>query len=451
MLEGLVNKLDTLATDERTRIIGLNMWVREVETVDHIWKMDVKNTAILMNELMNRRNWEDTQTTMCQPERCGHNELPSRDKNRDENCYHLYHSCSDHDCDQDHGYKHCNNDHNNQNHRYLWTGDNNHNGQDHPWMCDNGYNRNNNQRTFNNRTNERNYDHPKRCPPLMQNECDLLHNHDSCNKCHKFYTDCGRNCENWLDAHFYQTLTLQDALDAKSRKINKPDNRNAVTATMPHADFNNVYNASMAALLGNNPSYNMPRNMYDNNKAEWAMSALPMSHIHEVNAILPSSSIPFNLGSGSDTSDKNAFNCEVSKAPLIVDHLTWDANVFGRNEFPTTINCLLDNGAHLILIRPETITDLMLPIRKLETLISVTLALEGKKTISVFHDYVYLQLASGNNEWMSKTVCALLAPGLCSNILLGLLFLAHNNIVIDHTAHTVIDKELGFDLNSRMP
>ena len=118
-----------------------------------------------------------------------------------------------------------------------------------------------------------------------------------------------------------------------------------------------------------------------------------------------------------------------------------------------TINCLLDNGAHLILIRPETITDLALPIHKLETPISITLALEGKKTISIFHDYVYLQLMSRNNEWMSKTICTLVAPGLCSNILLGLPFLTHNNIVIDHAAHTTINKETGFDLmnnSSRM-
>jgi hypothetical protein len=242
-------------------------------------------------------------------------------------------------------------------------------------------------------------------------------------------------------------------MDAKARKMNKTDNRNAVAATMPHAGFDDVYNASVAALLGNNPSYDAPGNMYDN-KAERTMSAPPTSHIREINAILPSASIPFNLGNGSDSSDDNAFDREVSHAPLTVDHLTWDANVFGGNEFPTKINCLLDNGAHLVLIRPETVADLALPIRKLETPISVTLALEGKKTVSVFHDYVYLQLASGNNEWMSKTVRALVAPGLCSNILLGLPFLTHNNIVIDHAARTTIDKISGFNLmsdNSKMP
>ena len=138
----------------------------------------------------------------------------------------------------------------------------------------------------------------------------------------------------------------------------------------------------------NNPSYDAPGNIYDN-KAECTMSAPPTSHIHKINAILPSASIPFNLGNGSDSSDENAFNREVSHTPLTVDHLMWDANVFGGNEFPTKINCLLDNGAHLVLIRPETVADLALPIHKLDTPISVTLALEGKKTTSVFHDYVH--------------------------------------------------------------
>jgi len=144
----------------------------------------------------------------------------------------------------------------------------------------------------------------------------------------------------------------------------------------------------------------------------------------------------------------------VEIAPVTVEHLKWDANVFGGNKFPMRVNCLLDNGAHLVLIRPETVADLALPIRKLNKPICVTLALQGENTITKLFDYVHLQLSSMNNEWSSKTVCALIAPGLCSNILLGLPFLVHNNIVIDHTARTAIDKESGFDLmndNDRMP
>lgn len=56
MSEGLINKLDMLPMDERDRIndiIGLNMWVQEVKMVDHIWKMDLQNTAKVMNKIIN--------------------------------------------------------------------------------------------------------------------------------------------------------------------------------------------------------------------------------------------------------------------------------------------------------------------------------------------------------------------------------------------------------------
>jgi hypothetical protein len=43
-------------------------------------------------------------------------------------------------------------------------------------------------------------------------------------------------------------------------------------------------------------------------------------------------------------------------------------------------------------------------------------------------------------------VHALIAPSLCSKILLGLPWLAHNKIVIDHSLHTAIDKSCDFDI-----
>jgi hypothetical protein len=188
-----------------------------------------------------------------------------------------------------------------------------------------------------------------------------LNDHDGCNRCCKFYiTPDHRSyvCQDWPDAHSYRTLTLQDALDAKPQQSNLQNNcaeqRNVVAATIPvNPNFDNVYNAGMAAMLGNAPTY-------DGNKAERAASAPPGAYIREVNAVLPSS-IAFALGNGSISSEENDFLGAVSNiAPLTIDHLQWNANVFGRNEFPTRITCLLDNSAHLVLIRPETVADLSL-------------------------------------------------------------------------------------------
>ena len=45
----------------------------------------------------------------------------------------------------------------------------------------------------------------------------------------------------------------------------------------------------------------------------------------------------------------------------------------------------------------------------------------------------------------------MIAPTLCAPILLGLPFLSHNQIVIDHTTRTAVDKTTGFDLMNPGP
>jgi hypothetical protein len=47
---------------------------------------------------------------------------------------------------------------------------------------------------------------------------------------------------------------------------------------------------------------------------------------------------------------------------------------------------------------------------------------------------------------------ALIAQNLCTNILLGLPFLKHNKIIIDHNSDTAVAKDSGFDLlNENLP
>jgi len=457
MSEGLTNKLETLPTEERKRIRdieNINIWMREVETIDRTWKAELKTTSEMMTDLLNRRTREEARNAprTFEQQRTYYNDQPTRAENRDEGRYHPYRARNTErgergerdadrnrprDHDQDRGY------------RRDYDHDRNYNRP-----RDNGYNRPRETDTRNSggRANENfarndSYNNrQKRCPPLTQREREILNEHDGCKRCRKPYVGANHRCEGWPDADSYRTLTLQDALDARGRLDRQPgrsNNRNVVAATMPFTNgLDNVYNSNSTGSRDNN-------NMYSANKAERSMSAPPASHIREINAVLPSSSIPFALGSGSDTSEDN----RVSIAPLTVDHLKWDANVFGSNEFPTRISCLLDNGAHLVLIRPETVADLALPIRKLSEPLSATLAIGGEKIVTSFHNYVHLQLNSVNNEWASKTVRALIAPELCTNILLGLPFLSHNNIVVDHAARTAVDKKSGFDLlnnNSKM-
>jgi len=79
---------------------------------------------------------------------------------------------------------------------------------------------------------------------------------------------------------------------------------------------------------------------------------------------------------------------------------------------------------------------------------SVEMAMEnggGKVTVELV-EWVKLRLYDPSGLWFSKTVCAVIAPSLCAPVILGMPFLTHNNIVIDHAARTVIDKNCGFDL-----
>jgi hypothetical protein len=72
---------------------------------------------------------------------------------------------------------------------------------------------------------------------------------------------------------------------------------------------------------------------------------------------------------------------------------------------------------------------------------------EGERKVSVFlYEYVKLWLYDSSGEYAAKSVHAIVALNLISPVILGLPFLTHNSIVIDHTARTAIDKEQGFDL-----
>jgi hypothetical protein len=75
----------------------------------------------------------------------------------------------------------------------------------------------------------------------------------------------------------------------------------------------------------------------------------------------------------------------------------------------------------------------------------VMLGESAKQTIELT-EYVKLHLYDLSNYWTSKTVQAIIAPLLCAPVILGLPFLTHNTIIVDHAAQTETDKTTGFDL-----
>ena len=117
-------------------------------------------------------------------------------------------------------------------------------------------------------------------------------------------------------------------------------------------------------------------------------------------------------------------------------------------EFPITFNALIDHGSSSVLIRKSLTKELGLRHRHLRDPFSTELAMENdKQKIEIqFSDYVKLQLHDPSTLWSSKTMRAIVAPGLCAPMILGLPFLKHNDIIVDASACTAIDKKSAFNL-----
>lgn len=116
------------------------------------------------------------------------------------------------------------------------------------------------------------------------------------------------------------------------------------------------------------------------------------------------------------------------------------------------VKTLLDHGSHLILIRPEIANDLNLTQHTLTNPehIQVALQSESPKNI-VLNEYVHLCLSDSSFCWTSHTVHAAIAPHLSVPVLLGLPFLVHNQIIIDHELRTTVNKGAKFNLLHPMP
>ena len=76
---------------------------------------------------------------------------------------------------------------------------------------------------------------------------------------------------------------------------------------------------------------------------------------------------------------------------------------------------------------------------------------QSEKKQTKLYNYVKLSLISLDCTWTSRSVKALITPGLCVPTILGLPWLEHNTIIIDHTAHTRIDKINSYDLLNPPP
>ncbi len=74
-------------------------------------------------------------------------------------------------------------------------------------------------------------------------------------------------------------------------------------------------------------------------------------------------------------------------------HIVWQAAAFDQREFPNIVECLMDTGANLILIRPETAADLGLTPQRLRHPIPISTALDDSHAPSSIYLDHYLTLS----------------------------------------------------------
>ncbi|KAF9568677.1 hypothetical protein CPC08DRAFT_605382, partial [Agrocybe pediades] len=242
-----------------------------------------------------------------------------------------------------------------------------------------------------------------RCPSLTNEERELLVKYHGCFKCRRYNVQHrSSNCPNgYPSGKNYQVLT--DSRDAQGNPPRRGDNQQTAKA--------------VAAVTEEEE---------ERSDAEDFVASVMQTAV---------------LGEGS------ASESEV-RSPLKAKHITWDALIDSPAlEFPVKLKTLIDNGSHLVLIRPDVVTKLGLTPSPLSEPLSVGVALSnGKKEAVALSEFVSFRATSADGRWTSKVVQAILAPNLCSSIIFGLPFLTHNKIVIDHELLTAIPKSSDCDL-----
>ena len=139
-------------------------------------------------------------------------------------------------------------------------------------------------------------------------------------------------------------------------------------------------------------------------------------------------------------------------APFFESHMFWKCCVVGAevNETgasPFVLRSLIDHGSHAVLIQEDLVDTLGLRRRALPKPETVSMAMgDGGERSYTLTEWVKIQLYDPTSGWTSSSVRAVIAPNLCSPIILGLPFLSHNKIVVDAELRTVIQKDTNIDL-----
>ena len=265
----------------------------------------------------------------------------------------------------------------------------------------------------------------KRVPRLTQEERDILSKNQGCFKCHRMCQGHrAGDCPNGFPSpENYRPVTMDDVARAKKEK--KPADNHS------HQYKTGSTSKTVASIQ------EAPANV--------SSSAEEMDE-NAVFAVFGPTASSLVLGNGSFSEG----DISVSLPPLRSKHFVWKCNVDGPNsDFPIAVSSLIDNGAHVVLIRPEIVQKLNLPIQKLNRPECIDVAIDSsnkEKKPQELSSYVLLSVSSLDHAFHAKPVRALITPGLCMPIILGLPWLEKNKIICDHADRSCYVKTTGYNL-----
>ena len=232
------------------------------------------------------------------------------------------------------------------------------------------------------------------CPPLTDEERAVCCKF--CHKCRRLFVDHkSHNCPHgYPDGHTYKPLTKELGLKLTTRRaiastytsreiVHAPCSEGSLhtssfsssvnTSYMPKPNLPNAVDTSFHNVTNMTSVPASPPTILPSSFIERCVTPAPESQTSSlpattVGVTLPSQPVLFALGNGSDTEDENLSDVSAPPCPVSIPHLVWKANIIGNDDFPVPVDCLLDSGAHLVLIRPEVVADLFAcPFRNLST------------------------------------------------------------------------------------
>lgn len=144
-----------------------------------------------------------------------------------------------------------------------------------------------------------------------------------------------------------------------------------------------------------------------------------------------------------DTSTSESLDTSVASVspvpPLKGKHLIWTCQVNNPTDrISVKTLTLIDSGTHMVLICPDLVKHLNLVSQPLEQPERINVALSSTDQIDKLTHYTIIDPASLDNQFCSLTLHAVIAPGLCMPIILGLPFLYMNKVVCDYASQSCL-------------